>query len=69
MTQLTGPYGRIAQAFADLDLIRLGCPETQAAARVRAAMSFIELEWRYSREKPSRRMFVQIRSQELRTYR
>jgi predicted nuclease of predicted toxin-antitoxin system len=69
MTQLTGPYGRIAQAFTKLHLIKIGCPEPQAAARIREAMTFLVCEWHYQLEKPVRRMFVQIRAHELRTYR
>ena len=69
MKQRTGHYGRIAQAFAKLHLISIGCPEPHAAARIREAMTFLSCEWCYQLAKPSRRMFVQVRAHELRTYR
>ena len=69
MLKIAGRYGRTDPKFKDLSLIKIGCPEPMAAARLSQAMSLIELEWNYSCEKISRKLYVEIGQHFLRTYR
>lgn len=69
MTRMTGRYGKILPGFERLNVIKIGCKEPMAAARIEQALDFLMLEWKFCEEKPSRRMYVFIGSQELRTYR
>jgi len=71
MKQLAQRYGMTARAdkFARLSIIRLCCNETLAAQRLRHAMTFVEHEWAIAEEKAARRMWVEIRQHDLRTYR
>jgi predicted nuclease of predicted toxin-antitoxin system len=49
-----------SQRFANLSIIRICCNETQAAHRIRQAMSLIEHEWGVSSEKVARRRWVEV---------
>jgi predicted nuclease of predicted toxin-antitoxin system len=71
MKQLAQRYGMTARGdkFARLSIIRLCCNETLAAQRLRHAMTFVEHEWAIAEEKAARRMWVEIRQHDLRTYR
>ena len=56
--------------FKSLSLIRFErCRESQAAARMQAAMSLIEHEWELSQGSRDRRLFVVISNQTIRTHR
>ncbi len=56
--------------FKSLSLIRFErCRESQAAARIQAAMSLIEHEWEISQGSRDRRLFVVISNQTIRTHR
>lgn len=56
--------------FAKLSLIRFEkCRESQAAARMEAALSLIEHEWAIGQEHRDRRLFVVITSATIRTHR
>jgi hypothetical protein len=52
-----------------LSVIRLCCNETQAAHRVRQAMTLIEHEWRFVRAKTARRLWVDVGPHYMRTNR
>ena len=69
MKRLSGRYGSTDPRFARLDLIKIACPEPQAASRIEQAMSFIELEWRFACEKASRRLYLDVGRHHLRTFR
>ena len=56
--------------YRTLSLIRFEkCRESQAAGRLREAMSLIEHEWTFSGGKRDRRMFVVIGGASIRTHR
>lgn len=56
--------------YRTLSLIRFEkCRESQAAGRLREAMSLIEHEWNFSSGKRDRRMFVVIGGASIRTHR
>ncbi len=55
--------------FKKLSLVKISCDSPQAATRVKSAISLIEHEWAVSEGKSSRRMFVEIAKNSLRSYR
>jgi predicted nuclease of predicted toxin-antitoxin system len=55
--------------FRKLSLIKVSCKATRAAERVNAAMSLIEHEWLYSADQADRRLFMEIGSDVIRTFR
>jgi hypothetical protein len=55
--------------FATLIIIRICSNETQAAHRVRQAMTLIEHEWSVSQEKAARRLWIEIGPHHIRTNR
>lgn len=55
--------------FKRLSLIKLSCRETRAAERVKSAMSLIEHEWDLSAANKDRRIFIEIGTDVIRTYR
>jgi predicted nuclease of predicted toxin-antitoxin system len=55
--------------FKKLDLIFIGCDAVMAEKRLEHAMSFVENEWSVRCEKAARRMWVNIDSHRLTTYR
>lgn len=62
--------GGVSRRFRKLSLLRFEkCRESQAAARLNAAMSLIEHEWRVGNASSDRRMFVVITGQSIRTHR
>jgi predicted nuclease of predicted toxin-antitoxin system len=69
MRQLVKRFGIGDGRFRKLSLIKISCPEPQAAARVESAMSLIEHEWRVSAGKVARRLFVELSKNSIRTYR
>jgi predicted nuclease of predicted toxin-antitoxin system len=69
MRQIAKNHGISKGRFKRLSLIKLSCTEPSAASRIEQAMSFIEHEWIISSEKAARRLFVEIGSYVLRTYR
>jgi hypothetical protein len=52
-----------------MGLIKLSCLEPIAAQRVRAAMSLIEHEWEMGSGKEGRRIFIEIGTDVIRTFR
>jgi len=55
--------------YASLSLIWIGCNEVLAAKRLEQAMSLIEHEWKFSEEKASRRLWIEIGPHHIRTMR
>ncbi|MBW7921592.1 MAG: DUF5615 family PIN-like protein [Rubellimicrobium sp.] len=46
--------------YRSLNLLHLGCVETQAANRVEQALQLIESEWMFAGERNARRLFVEL---------
>lgn len=56
--------------YRRLSLLRFEkCRESQAAARLDAAMSLVEHEWKFAKRSRDRRMFVVITDSAIRTHR
>jgi predicted nuclease of predicted toxin-antitoxin system len=71
MKRLAKQYGITpkGERFDRLSIIRLCCPEPQAAKRLQQALSLIELEWTYAKEKAARRLWVDVGPHHIRTNR
>lgn len=70
MKQKVKKFGISNSRFADLNLIQISVKSApQATPRVREAMSLIEHEWAYARNKSARRMFIEIKTSLIRTIR
>ncbi len=69
MKRIAQRNGIAGTRFSRLNLIKFCCPEPVAAARLSAAMSFLEHEWAISDQKASRRLHVEIGKNVLRTHR
>ncbi len=57
------------EKYGKLDLLFLGCRHHHHEARLEQAMGFIELEWTYSQQKPTRRLWLNIEDHRMTTYR
>jgi predicted nuclease of predicted toxin-antitoxin system len=57
------------ERYKQLNLIKISCPEPMAHKRIAFAMSFIEHEWNVSTVKVARRLFVEIGTQFMKSYR
>jgi len=55
--------------FRSLSLIKISCKVTRSAERINAAMSLIEHEWLYSAGQTDRRLFMEIGTDVIRTFR
>jgi predicted nuclease of predicted toxin-antitoxin system len=69
MRALAQRHGVGQRRFRTLSLIKISCKVTRAGERVKAAMSLIEHEWSYSAGQPDRRLFMEIGSDVIRTFR
>ena len=69
MRKLAQQHGVGRVRYKRLSLLKLSCSETQAASRVRKAMSLIEHEWALEPEQSTRRMFIEIGTNVIRIYR
>lgn len=69
MKRIAQSYGIGSGRFLRLGLIKLSCSETIAAQRVQAAMSLIEHEWEAGHGKQGRRIFIEIGTDVIRTFR
>jgi predicted nuclease of predicted toxin-antitoxin system len=69
MKHIARQRGISQERFKRLSLIKLCCPEPMAHKRLELAMSFIEHEWNVSAVKLARRLFVDVGTHVLRTYR
>lgn len=62
-------HGVRGAAYSKLDLLKLSCSETEAAARVNAAITLIEHEWHVNGEASDRRLFMDIKTSLMSTHR
>lgn len=62
-------YGVSNRMFARLNLLKLSCLETEAMSRTEATLSFIEHEWHIAESKEGRRLFVEIGTSIIKSYR
>lgn len=71
MKRLVRRFGspNLNERYVKLDLVSLSCNEVMAAKRLEQSLSFIEHEWKISREKTARRLWVDIAPHKLTTYR
>jgi predicted nuclease of predicted toxin-antitoxin system len=69
MRSLAQRRGIGQRRFRTLSLIKLSCKITRSTERIEAAVSLIEHEWRYSEGQADRRLFVEIGSDVIRTFR
>lgn len=69
MKQLARDNGVGAARFAKLNLLKLSCPEPIAAARIKETMSLIEHEWNVDQKDRTRKLFVEISTSIIRTWR
>jgi predicted nuclease of predicted toxin-antitoxin system len=71
MKRLVRRYGAASkiERFARLNLILLACNPVLAPQRLEQAMSLIDHEWRFTIEKASRRLWVDIEPHAVRTHR
>lgn len=60
MKQIAKGKGVGGSRFKSLNLLKLSCPECNAANRVDYAMSLIEHEWRVDKLSDQRRLFMEI---------
>lgn len=68
MKKLAQTHGAGARRFRKLNLIKLSCPEPEAAKRIQSAMSLIEHEWMVG-EGETRRLYIEIQKTTIRTMR
>jgi hypothetical protein len=69
MREIAKRHGISHDRFSRLNLIKFTCPEPMAHKRLDFAMSFIEHEWVISDAKAARRLYVEISTHVLRSYR
>lgn len=69
MKRITGRYGEADPKFQLLNVIKIGCSEPLAAARIEQAMELIELEWRFRCQQRGRRLYIEIGPHWIRTHR
>lgn len=69
MKQLVKRFGIGNGRFKKLSLIKISCKSPQAAPRIKEAISLIEHEWEISLGKASRRLFVEITQNLIKTMR
>lgn len=71
MKRKARPYGIKAKGgrFDMLSLIQICCPEPQAAKRMNQCLSLIEHEWRFATAKASRRLWIEVGPNYIRTNR
>lgn len=68
MKQIAKLHGIGNGSFKNLNLLKISCPEPDAARRLKSALSLIEHEWGVGTGK-LRRLFVEIASNVIRTVR
>lgn len=71
MKRLAQEYGvtPTGDRFQNLSIIRLVCPEPQAANRLEQALDLIDLEWKFAQKKRARRMWVDVGAHYMKTHR
>jgi predicted nuclease of predicted toxin-antitoxin system len=69
MRQVARRQGIGAARFKRLNLLKFTCSEPMAARRLEEAMSLIEHEWAVAAQKTGRRLYVEIGTHVLRSFR
>lgn len=69
MKQLVKRFGIGQNRFKKLSLIKFSCKESQAVNRLEASMTLIEHEWKVSERKSGRRLFIEIKKDQIKTMR
>jgi hypothetical protein len=69
MKQAARRHGVGSARFKRLNLLKFTCPEPMAASRLAEAMSLIEHEWAVAEKSIGRRVYVEISTHVLRTFR
>lgn len=69
MKQYVRRQGKGPDRFKRLHLLKFNCPEPMAAARLEEAMTMIENEWMLAHQKTARRVYVEISTHDIRTFR
>jgi predicted nuclease of predicted toxin-antitoxin system len=69
MKGLAKRHGVTNGRFKSLSLLKLSCSEPRAVDRLRQAMSLIEHEWQVSQQKRARRLYVEVSTEVIRTFR
>ena len=71
LRQIAQKYGAPSRGgrLARLSLLKFACEETQAPSCLKQAMSLIEADWIYCSLKLARRMWIEIGSHHIKSYR
>jgi predicted nuclease of predicted toxin-antitoxin system len=69
MKQYVRRRGKGPDRFKRLHLLKFNCPEPMAAKRLEEAMSMVGHEWAVSHQKIARRVYVEINTHDIRTFR
>lgn len=69
MKQYVRRRGQGPDRFRNLHLLKFNCPEPMAVARLQEAMSMIVNEWAEAHQKVARRVYVEINTHDIRTFR
>jgi predicted nuclease of predicted toxin-antitoxin system len=69
MKQVARRYGVGSTRFKRLNLLKFTCPEPMAAKRLAEAMSLIEHEWAVAEQSTGRRVYLEVSTHVLRTFR
>jgi len=69
MKQMVKRFGIGAGRFKALNLLKITCAGPLNTPRVQQSLSLVQHEWDWSQRKKARRMFVEIKSDVIRTYR
>jgi predicted nuclease of predicted toxin-antitoxin system len=69
MKQYVRRQGQGPDRFKRLHLLKFNCPEPMAAKRLEEAMSLIGNEWAVAHQQVARRVYVEINTHDIRTFR
>ena len=69
MKQYVRRKGQGPDRFKSLHLLKFNCPEPMAARRLEEAMTMVVLEWSIAHQKAARRVYVEIGTHDIRTFR
>ena len=69
MKRIAREFGIGKDRFSRLSVLKFTCPEPMASKRLELAMSFVEHEWQAADAKAARRLYVEISTHVLRSWR
>ena len=69
MKQYVRRQGKGPDRFKNLHLLKFNCPEPMAGKRLEEAMSMVVNEWIIAHQKEARRVYVEISTHDIRTFR